>query len=146
MTVAERSPVVLGSDKSAEYGVETHDFEEGATDHASLHYARLTQADHGEFGGRKIAERAQGFNAGAQILDVGHGECCVFVAGTRGALADVDQPVLVAVDERLEEHAAHQREDGGVGADAKRQRQDHGNRKPLRPHERVERNSQIAKK
>jgi len=46
----------------------------------------------------------------------------------------------------LEEHAAHQREDGGVGADAQRQGQDHGDRKPLRAHERVERNSQNREK
>src|SRR6266403_865405 len=94
-------------------GVEAHDFEEGAVDDASLNFARLTQANHGETDGRELAERAQRFNAGAQILDFGHGECCVVVASAQGALADVDQPVLVAVDERLEEHAAHQREDGG---------------------------------
>jgi len=113
--------VVLRSDEPAEDRVETHDFEEVAADDARLNYARLAQADHGELEGRELAERAQGFNAGAQILDFGHGERRVVVAGAQGALADVDEPVLVAVDERLEEHAAHQGEDGGVGADAQRQ-------------------------
>ena len=42
------------------------------------------------------------------------------------ALPDVDQPVLVAVDERPQQHAADDAEDGGVGADAERQRQDDG--------------------
>ncbi len=126
--------------------MEAHDLEVVATDHASLHYAGFTQADHSEFGGREIAERAQGFNAGAQIQDFWHGERCVVVACARGALADVDQPVLVAIDERLEEHTAHQREDGGVSADAKSQSKDDGDCKPLRAHERVERNSQITKK
>jgi hypothetical protein len=111
-----------------------------------LNYARLAQADHGELEGRELAEHAQGFNAGAQILDFGNGEICVLVAGAWGALADVDEPILVAVDERLEEYAAHQRENGGVCADAQGQRQDHGDRKPLRPHKRMEGNSQIAKK
>ena len=78
----------------------------------------------------EIAERAQGLHAGAQILDFGYGERCVFVADAGGALTDIDQPVLVAVDQRLEQHAAHQREDGRVRADAKRQRQNHGDRQP----------------
>src|SRR5712692_5762271 len=43
-------------------------------DVASLNYARLTQADHGELDGREFTERAQGFDAGAQIVDFGHGE------------------------------------------------------------------------
>src|SRR6266446_9910327 len=93
--------VVLRSDETAEDRVEAHDFEVIAADDARLNYARLTQADHGELEGRELAKCAQGFNAGAQILDFGHGERCVLVAGARGALADVDQPVLVAVDERL---------------------------------------------
>src|SRR5213594_852524 len=54
--------VVLGSDDTAEDRVEAHDIKEGAADDAGLHYARLTRADHGEFGGREIAERAQSFN------------------------------------------------------------------------------------
>jgi hypothetical protein len=112
--------VVLRSDETTEDRLKAHDVEVGAADDASLNFARLTQADHGEPDGREIAERAQGSNAGAQILDFGHGERCVDVADARGALADVDQPVLVAINERFEEHAAHQREDGGVGADAER--------------------------
>jgi hypothetical protein len=123
--------------------VETHDFEVRAVGDASLNYARLAKADHGELDGRELAERAQGFNASTQILDFGHGERCVLISGAGGALADVNQPILVAVDERLEEHAAHQREDGRVGADSQRQRQDHGDRKSFRPRERVERNSQV---
>jgi hypothetical protein len=100
--------------------VKAHNIEVVAANDASLNFARLTQADHGETDGREIAERAQGFNSGAQILDFGHGEGCVVVATPGAALTDIDQPVLVAVHERFEEHAAHQREDGGVGADAKR--------------------------
>ena len=39
------------------------------------------------------------------------------------ALTDVDQPLLVAVDQRPQQHAADDAEDRGVGADAQRQRQ-----------------------
>jgi len=51
----------LWSDETAEDRGEAHDFEEGAVDDASLNFARLTQADHGETDGRELAERAQRF-------------------------------------------------------------------------------------
>src|SRR5712672_1724725 len=100
--------IVLRSDETTEDRVQTHDIEVVAADDAPLHFARLTEADHGETEGREIAELAQGFHAGAQVLDLGHGEGLIVVADARGALTDVDQAVLVAVDERLEEDAAHQ--------------------------------------
>jgi hypothetical protein len=40
-------------------------------------------------------------------------------------LPDINQPVLVAIDQRFDEHAAHEREDGGVGANTQRQRDHH---------------------
>src|SRR5262249_59102081 len=118
---------------------------EGAADNATSNGARLTEANHREAHGGEIAERAQGFYAGLQVLDLGYGKRGVVVLDAGGALPDVDQPSLVAVDQRLEEDPAHQREDGGVGADAQGQREDHGERKPLRPQERVEGNSQVTK-
>src|SRR5438477_11653121 len=136
--------VVLRSDETTEDRVKAHNIEVVAANDASLNFARLTQADHGETDGREIAERAQGFNSGAQVLDFGHGKVCVFVADSRGALTDIDQPVLVAVNERFEKHAAYQREDGGVGADAKRQRQYHRERKPFGSSQRAECNFQIV--
>ena len=51
------------------------------------------------------------------------------------------EPVLVTVDERLEQHSAHEREDGRVGPDAQRQREDHDGREAFAAHQRVERNS-----
>ncbi len=136
--------VVLGSNETAEHRVEAHDVEIGAADDASLNFARLTEANHSEPEDGEIAKRAQAFNAGAQILDFGHGECCVLVAYARCALPDINQPVFVAVDERLEQHAAHQREDCGVGADPQRQRQHHRDCKPFGASERPERNSQVV--
>ena len=81
--------------------MQAHDFEVVPADDASLNFARLTEADHCEPDCGEIAERAQRLDAGAQILDFGDGESCVFVAESLRALADVDQPVLVAVDERF---------------------------------------------
>ena len=45
-------------------------------------------------------------------------------AGPVDRLAQVDEPVAVAVRQRLEQHAAHDAEDRGVGADAERERED----------------------
>ena len=47
------------------------------------------------------------------------------------ALADVDQAILVAVGQRLEEHAANHAEDRGVRPDAERQGQDDGDGQTL---------------
>ena len=47
------------------------------------------------------------------------------------ALADVDQAIFVAIDERTEQHAADDAEDRGVGADAERERHDDGERRGL---------------
>ncbi len=138
--------IVLRPDETAKDRVEADYVEVVAADDAGLDLAGFTQADHGGTEGGEVTERGQGFYAGAQVLDFGHGECHVFVSDARSALADVDQPVLVAVDQRLEQHPAHQREDRSVGTDAQRQRQNHGDRKPFASSERVERNSQIAKK
>ena len=58
-------------------------------------------------------------------------ENVVFVgAEARRALADVDEAILVAIDERPQQHAADDAEDGGVGADAERQRDDDGGGEP----------------
>ena len=62
----------------------------------------------------------------------------------RRALADVDQPVFVAVDQRPQQHAAHQRENCGVGADAEGQREDHGNGQPFGACQRADREFHVV--
>ncbi len=136
--------VVLRSDEAAEHGMKAHHVEIRAADNATANGTRLTEADHGEVHGGEVAKRAQGFHAGAQILYLGHGKRRVVVAEAGGALPDIDQPVLVAVDQRLEQDSAHQGENGGVRADAERQCEDHGDRQPWSPNQRVSCNSQIA--
>ena len=64
-------------------------------------------------------------------LHLRHRERGVLGADARRALADVDQPVLVAVDERPQQHAPHHAEDRGVGADAEREREDDGDGQAL---------------
>ena len=61
-----------------------------------------------------------------------------------GALADVDQAVLVAVDQRPQQHAADDAEDGGVGADAERQREDDGDGQALDPGQRPQREAEVG--
>src|SRR5262249_48120316 len=61
-------------------------------------------------------------------------------------LLDIDQAVLVAVDQRLEQDAAHQCENGGIGADAQSQRQDDSQSHAPGMPERVKCHTQIAKK
>ena len=78
-------------------------------------------------------------------LQLGNREMDVLDADALGALPDVDEPVLIAVDQRLQQHAADDAEDGGVGADAKRERQDDRECQALDPHQRPPRESQIGK-
>ena len=87
--------------------MKAHHVEIPAADHASANGTRFTYADHGEVHGREVAKRAQGFHARAQILDLGNGKRSVAVADDAGTLPDIDQPVLVAVDQRLEQDSAH---------------------------------------
>ena len=83
-------------------------------------------------------------DARAQVLNFRHGERRHSRRRCPGALADVDQPVLVAIDQRPQQHAAHQREDGGVGADAERQREHHRDGQPFGARQRADREFQVT--
>ena len=54
------------------------------------------------------------------------------------ALADVDQAIFVAIDERPQQHAADDAEDRGVGADAERERHDDGGGQALGAQQRAQ--------
>src|SRR5258708_32824615 len=118
--------------------MQPHYLEVRSTDDARADLARLAQADHCEANSGEVAERAQSLDACAQILDLGHGEHSVLEVDAARALVDVDKPVLVAVDERPQQDAAYQGEDGGVGADAERQREHYGDRESLGARERAD--------
>ena len=128
--------VIMLVEQPAQHRAQSHHLEIGSVDHAGAHLARFAQSHHGEADGRKLAEGADRFHAGLQVLNLGHREVRVFVTDSRRALPDIDQPVLAAVDQRPQQHTANQAEDGGVGANSQRQRHDDGEGEPLVPPQR----------
>ena len=74
----------------------------------------------------------------------GHREDGILDADAGRALADVDEAILVAVDERPQQDAADDAEDGGVGADAERQGEDDGDGQALDPGERPQGEAEIG--
>ena len=52
--------------------------------------------------------------------------------------------LLVVVDERLEQHAADDAEDGGIGADAEREREDDGDRQAAGPDQGTKRVAEVS--
>ena len=137
--------VVLRADEAAEDGMQAHDAKVGAADDAGANFARLAEADHGETDGREVTKSADGVDGGFEILILGYGESGVFVSDALRGLADIDQTVFVAVDQRLEEDATDEGEYGGVGADAEGQREDHRDGQATRAREGMEGKSQVPK-
>src|SRR5262245_34472965 len=68
----------------------------------------------------------------------------VLEANPLRALMDVDQAVLVAIDQRAQQDAAHDAEDRGVGANAQGQRQRDGQCDPLRPDKGAQRKLEVG--
>src|SRR5580704_14857298 len=99
--------VVLRPNEATEHGMKAHHLEIVASDDAALNGTRLTEADHGEVHGGEVAKGAHGFHGGTQVLYFGYGKRRVLVTDAGSALPDIDQPVLAAVHERLEQHSAH---------------------------------------
>ena len=124
--------------------MQAHDIEVGAVHDAGADFAGFAEADHAETDRGEVAELADGFYARLQVLDFGDGEVGVFDADAGGGLADIDQATFVAIDERAEEHAADDAEDGGVGADAESEGEDDGDGEAFGARERAESNFQIA--
>jgi hypothetical protein len=80
--------------------MQAHDLEIGAADHPRPHLARIAQADHREADDREVAKGADRPDPRLQVLDFGHREDGVVDADPLRALADVDQPILVPIDQR----------------------------------------------
>jgi hypothetical protein len=145
--VSTTTPAAFGpssTDQAADHGTESHHVEVGTADHTGTDDARFAETDHREADRRELAERADRLHPFAKVLNLGHREDGVVDVDARRALTDVDQPVLIAVDERLEQHSAYDAEDRGVGADAERQRQHDRDRQPLDSPERAERHPKIG--
>ena len=120
-------PSSLGRVSRPEHGREPHDLEEVAGDEAHVDadgvVVTLKGADHGEYSAMPPSDLAplrKSRTSGTEKSDVRS-------PGPSDRLPQVDQPIAVAVGQRLEQHAADDAEDRGVGADAERQR-DHDHR------------------
>jgi hypothetical protein len=80
--------------------VQAHYVEVRTTDNSRPHLARLSQPIEGESYGGEIADRAQRPDALPQILYLGHGKRGILHAKAPRALANVNQPVFVAIHQR----------------------------------------------
>jgi hypothetical protein len=113
--------IVSGVDEAAPHGPQAHYVEERAADHSRANDTRLADTNHREGGGREVAERGHGLHACAQIDELRHRERGILDTDPGRALADVDQPRFVPIDERPKEHAPDDAEHCRVGADAQRE-------------------------
>src|SRR5713226_3732701 len=136
--------VILRADETAEDGMKAHHVKIRAVNDAGANFPGLAEADHGETDGGELAEGGECRDACTQVVNFRHGEWDAPGADTRRALLDVNEAVLVAVDERPEEHATYQTEDGGVGTDAQRQREHHGDYQPFAARERTGREFHVV--
>jgi hypothetical protein len=108
-----------------------------------LHHARIAEADHRELDGREVAKRADRGHTRLEVVDLGNRERHVVDAQTGRALADVNEAIGVAIDQRPQQHLAHDAEDRGVGADAKGEGDDDGGGQPLRAQQRSEADAHV---
>ena len=138
-------PVVGRVEQTAEHRAQAHDLEIRAADDAGANHARLAEADHRELDGGEVAERRQRLDARTAGRGAPGTEKFAFSTPMpRRALTDVDQPILVAVDQRPQQHAPDDAENRGIGANAERQRQDDGEGQALDPGQRSERKAEIG--
>src|SRR5438874_12436355 len=84
---------------------------------SGLNFARLAQAHHGHANGREIAKFADGMDAGFEVLDFRDGPVLFIHPDTFGGLLNIDEALLVIVDKRTKENAAHKAEDRRICAD-----------------------------
>ena len=92
-----------------------------------------------ELRGGVPGDRCEGARAVAPVVERRSREIRRFLlAGEFTPSVEDDQPRRVAVGERPQQDAVDEAEDGGVGADAERERQDRRRREPRRPQEREE--------
>ena len=123
---------------------QAHHLEVRSADDAGVDHARLPVAEQREIDRREIAERADRLRgARLDVVVLGDRERHVRNAEARRALADVDQPILAAVDEGAEQHAADHAEDRRVGADAERERDHDRGGQPLGAHQRADADADV---
>src|SRR6185437_5834760 len=136
--------VVLRADQAAENRVQAHNVKIIAADNAGLHFTRFAEANHCETDDREIAEFANTVYSRLQVLNLGYRKVRVLFPEARRALPDVDERAFVAIDERLEQYATNERENGGICANAQRQSDNYGNRQSRRAPQGFKGNPQIS--
>jgi len=117
--------VVVRTQEASEDRPQTHDVEIIAVHNAAVNFTRLAEADHREIHLGKRAERGDGLQVFADVVDFGNGEGGVIVTNARSAFANVKEAVFVAVSQRPEQHPANHAENGGVRADPQSQSDSH---------------------
>ena len=137
-------PVVSRIDQAAQDRAEAHHLEVRTANDSGPDDARFAQPNHREFDGGEVPEGRQGLDPRLQVAQLGDRKVRVLCADTWRTLADIDQAVLVAVDQRTQQDPLHHAEDGSVGTDAKRQRQDHRNGETFDAGERTEGESEVG--
>ena len=83
-------------------------------------------------------------DAGLQVAELRDRKLRVLDAEATGALPDVDQPVLIAVDERAQKHAADDAEDRRVGANPEREGHDDRDRQTFHAVQRSQSEAEIS--
>ena len=129
--------------QASEHGAQSHHLEIRSANHSRAYLARIAQSHHGEANGGEVAELANRLHRSFQVMNFRNGKHGIRKLEPRRALPDVNQPILVAVHQRAQQHPTHQAEDRRVRANAQRQRQNDGDRQPLRPPQRPKRHSQV---
>ncbi len=139
-----RGAVVAGPEQASEHRMQSHHVEIRPADHARPDLAGLAESDHGKPDGRKIAEGTERGHTRLEVQEFRHGEGGIFDSQPRGTLPDIDEPILIAVDQRTQQNAAHQAEDRRVGADSESQRHHHSGSQPLAARKGPEGKFQVA--
>src|SRR4029453_5528688 len=117
--------IIFWPDQTSEHGAQTHHLEIAPVNDSANDFTRLAQANKCERYRREITKLTQRLDPRFEVANFRHRPSDVFLTLARGALPDINQARLVAIDQGLDEHAAHEREDGGVSANAQCQRDDH---------------------
>ncbi len=118
--------IVLSVQQPTEHRAQPHHVEERAADDARLDHARLAaepsqrEVDRGE-----VPKRADRGDVRCDVGDFGNRERRVLGADAGRALADVDEAIFVAIDQRAQQHAPDDAEYRGVGTDAEGERHHH---------------------
>lgn len=93
---------------------------------------------------QRVVHRRERAAHRAQVLEIGRRYRSRGAAGLRVGAPDHHQPIGVVIGQRLQEHGAHDAQDGAVGADAEGQRGRGQGGEAARRQERPHRRAQIA--